>query len=311
MTKKETKMRCPTLKELPPPPPGKTGWPWTEESPQLPETLPNGQPWPQISIITPSYNQAQFIEETIRSVLLQGYPNLEYIIMDGGSKDASVEIIRKYEPWLAYWVSEPDKGQGNAVNQGFKRSNGSILAWNNSDDIYEKGALSLVATCMANQPQTDVVYGNAKVVDENGQKIWELRSVPFTPKAFLYKTVHIAAQCAVFWRRELFFKVEMLNEDLKFAMDFELLVKFIEAGAKFTFLRAFLGSYRAHGGSKTFGTSDQSVSEELKIGQYARIRQRPDYAFWRFLYRVRQMVFLFLQGDMQHMGSRIFTWLQN
>jgi len=121
-------MRCPTLEELPAPPQGKFGWPWTEESPQLPEKQPSGKPWPKISIVTPSYNQADFIEETIRSMLLQGYPNLEYIIIDGGSTDKSVEIIQKYEPWLSYWVSESDRGQTHAVNKGFAMCKGEILA---------------------------------------------------------------------------------------------------------------------------------------------------------------------------------------
>ena len=99
-SEKRAPMRCPTLEELPPPPPGKTGWPWTEESPQLPDRMPDGSPWPRVTIVTPSLNQGTFIEETIRSVLLQGYPDLEYIIIDGGSTDDSVGAIQKYEKWF-------------------------------------------------------------------------------------------------------------------------------------------------------------------------------------------------------------------
>src|ERR1700758_987177 len=119
-------MRCPTLDELPPPPIDKDGWPWTDDSPQLPDATVDGKPWPLLSVITPAYNQGQFIEETIRSVLLQGYPNLEYIIIDGGSKDGTVEVIRKYERWLSYWVTEPDNGQSHAINKGFRRARGEI-----------------------------------------------------------------------------------------------------------------------------------------------------------------------------------------
>src|SRR5438128_8689064 len=99
-------MRCPTVNELPPPPAGKRGWPWNEETTEAPHGIPDDQPWPRLSITTPNYNCGQFLEETIRSILLQGYPDLEYTIIDAGSTDSSLEIIRKYEKWLTYWVSE-------------------------------------------------------------------------------------------------------------------------------------------------------------------------------------------------------------
>src|SRR5262249_53204242 len=127
------------LVDLPRPPRGKTGWPWTMESAPVAERLPNDATWPKISIVTPSYNQGQFIEETIRSVLLQGYPNLQYIVMDGGSKDSTLNILRKYAHAIDFWTSAPDKGQAEAINKGFERANGDILAWLNSDDVYELG----------------------------------------------------------------------------------------------------------------------------------------------------------------------------
>src|SRR5436190_18724174 len=126
-------MRTPRLSEIPPPPPGKTGWPWNEETPP-PEIMPDDRALPRVSIITPSFNQGRFIEETIRSVLLQGYPNLEYIIIDGGSTDDSLEIIRKYDPWITLWVSEKDRGQSHAINKGLSKATGEILCWLNSDD---------------------------------------------------------------------------------------------------------------------------------------------------------------------------------
>lgn len=131
------------LDQLSPPPAGKNGWPWTEETdPSIYERLND---WPKISIVTPSYNQGQFIEETIRSVLLQNYPNLEYIIIDGGSNDNSVQIIKKYEPWITYWVSEKDNGQSHAINKGLNRSNGRIFNWLNSDDFYASRTFFYIA----------------------------------------------------------------------------------------------------------------------------------------------------------------------
>lgn len=130
------RMKALTLNDLPAPPPGKTEWPWTEQSKPLDTRIPDGSQDPCISIVVPSYNYGQYIEETIRSVLLQGYLNLEFIIIDGGSTDQTLNIIKAYEPWLSFWCSEPDKGQTDAINKGFEHCTGDIFAWLNADDAY-------------------------------------------------------------------------------------------------------------------------------------------------------------------------------
>src|SRR5262245_25235628 len=142
-------MRCPALAELPPAPPGKSGWPWTIESSRLPVRRADGSAWPKVTIVTPSFNQGQFIEETIRSILLQGYPDLEYMVIDGGSTDDSVEIIRKYERWLNYWATENDRGQAHAINKAISRATGEIFNWINSDDPLLPSALSTIASAMS------------------------------------------------------------------------------------------------------------------------------------------------------------------
>src|SRR4051812_31313130 len=138
-------MRCPKLESLPPPPSGRRGWPWTECI-ESPATRPDGSTWPRVSVVTPSYNQGQYFEETIRSVLLQGYPDLEYIIVDGGSSDETLDIIKKYEPWLTFWISEKDRGQADAINKGLVRCTGEIFQFINSDDFLDQGSVHAVAS---------------------------------------------------------------------------------------------------------------------------------------------------------------------
>lgn len=244
-------MRCPTLNELPPPPPGKTGWPWTVESAQLPDMMLNEEPWPRVSIVTPSYNQAQFIEETIRSVLLQGYPDLEYIIIDGGSMDGSMEIIRRYEPWLAYWVSEKDSGQSEAINKGFKKATGLIAAWLNSDDIYEPVAIAQVARAFQ-QSKVPVIYGNCYFWDPaDNQKM------PMVPTRLNFEVLlrynrpgHMPPQPGVFFDRGLLAEVSFLDETLHYAMDYDLWMKFAWKHS-FHHLNVFIARYRVHPASKT------------------------------------------------------------
>lgn len=243
-------MRCPTLDQLPPPPSEKTGWPWTEESPWLPDTLPGGRPWPQVSIVTPSYNQAHFLEETIRSVLLQGYPNLEYLVIDGGSIDDSVEIIRKYEPWLAYWVSESDRGQSHAINKGFARTAGEIYAWLNSDDTYEPGAITAAANYLAQHPATGVVFGKAHVIDEASRLKREWHPPPFDLKEIVFLQECYVPQVSVFFRRDPFEQVGGLNEEMYWTMDYDLWFQLGKI-TKVDQITQVMGNYREHDSAKT------------------------------------------------------------
>ncbi len=243
-------MRCPTLSELPPPPPGKTGWPWTEESPQLPDTMPNGRPWPKISIVTPNYNYGKFLEETIRSVLLQGYPNLEYIIIDGGSTDNSVEIIKKYEPWLAYWVSEPDKGQSNAINKGFSKATGDIYAWLNSDDKYLVYTLRTIAEWAQANPDSGAFAGGAQRINEKDQVVFERYPTGLSFEEILNWNHHYLPQASCFFRSTIWIKCGPLDETLHFQMDYDLWLKIAKV-SKFTKIPKILSRDLLHKEAKT------------------------------------------------------------
>jgi glycosyltransferase involved in cell wall biosynthesis len=267
-------MRCPTLTELPPPPPGRTGWPWTEESPQLPDTMPDGNRWPRISIVTPSFNQGQFIEETIRSVLLQGYPDLEYIIIDGASTDNSVDIIKKYERWLTYWVSEKDNGQADAINKGWKRATGDILAWINSDDIYMKDALGSVALVSAAYSHRAFLYGDCYQTDENSEvlNIWEGRHCEYQEFLKCWINNHptrgryFLPQPSTFVTRSILNDVGMLDAGLYYPMDYDLWLRIAKRGYKFHHLPKVLATYRFHRASKG-GTAKDWMTETITVSK--------------------------------------------
>ena len=201
-----------TLEGLPPPPPGRTGWPWTAADPE-----PEDPGRPFISIVTPSYNQGGTIEETIRSVLLQDYPNLEYIIMDGGSDDDSVDIIRRYEPWLSHWVSQRDRGQSHAVNLGWRLARGRYLGWLNSDDLYLPGALARVMEEFEADPTLAVIGGECLYVDESGTTIAVKAARSWDPEDMLVNAK--PAQVSTFYHRRFLDEVGGLDESLHFAMD--------------------------------------------------------------------------------------------
>jgi glycosyltransferase involved in cell wall biosynthesis len=252
-----------TLKDLPSPPSDKSGWPWTEQSKSLSEKIPDGSEWPCISIVTPSYNQGQFLEETIRSVLLQGYPNLEYIIIDGGSTDNSVEIIKKYEQYLSYWVSEPDKGQTDALNKGFRKVTGQLIGWQNSDDYYHSEAFVNAAKASVLFKDFDIIYGSTKYVNENGNFVRDYPVSSFN----IYNLIPHINMCnqSMFFKRKIFDDNNFLDEDYYHCMDLEFFLKLAVKGYKFHFYPDIVGYFRLHNHSKAYKQYDIYARESVSI----------------------------------------------
>jgi glycosyltransferase involved in cell wall biosynthesis len=246
----ETPMPYLAPSELPSPLLVKTGWPWeVTDRPQAIDRPSSSSSWPRMSIVTPSYNQGRFIEETIRSVLLQGYPNLEYIIIDGGSSDDTVEIIRKYEPWLAYWVSEPDHGQSHAINKGFRQATGDILAWLNSDDVYQPGALYAAAATFQQHPQAGLVYGRVAKCDQDSRPLGSGWGQTFD-LAGIFRGANPVAQPSAFFRRAPFDHVGELDESLHFVMDTELWMR-LGLASEVVFVDEILAKFRYYPLSKS------------------------------------------------------------
>lgn len=217
--------------------------------------------FPFVSIVTPSFNQAEFLERTIQSVLSQDYPNLEYIIIDGGSTDGSVEIIRKYENRLAYWVSEKDKGQTNAINKGFNRAKGEIFAWLNSDDIYEPGAIQAAVEALMSDPSLGFVYGDCNFIDSHDRIIGKFDARQTDLKKLQRGYVHIPQQ-AFFFRGELWKKVGPLDESIYFAMDYDLWLRLARI-APFRYIPGKVwADFRLHEDAKTI-TADASCLPEM------------------------------------------------
>ena len=234
-----------TVHDLPPPPVGKTGFPWTVGT-KPPRTQSIAR---KITIVTPSYNQGIYIEETIRSVLLQNYPNLEYIIIDGGSTDETVSIIKKYAPFLHYWVSEKDAGQSNAINKGFRLGSGEIMGWLNSDDLLLPKALYHIEQAFSD-PKVNFVTGFRKIIDEHSNFVRNyIKDIPNDHYLSHYCPI---AQETTYWRREVWENLGELDEQMHSTMDYEYWLRAIKwGGYSFTVIPYYTGCFRDYRNNKS------------------------------------------------------------
>ena len=254
------------------------------------DKMPNGSSWPRISIVTPSYNQEQFIEETIRSVLRQGYPNLEYIIIDGGSTDNSVEIIKKFstEKHLSYWVSEPDDGQYDAINKGFSRATGEIMAWLNSDDMYVPWTFKTVAEIFNKFEFVNWITGTPTTYNINGSMVagrYHIYSRDFIRRGFYGPIGPWIQQESTFWRKSLWEKAGgRMDTSYDYAADFELWQRFSTYDRLYT-VNAVLGGFRKHPNQKTktqMAKYYEEISETLSNKRVKRIKLKLYNRFIRY-----------------------------
>lgn len=266
----------------------KSRWPWRVDD-VLSSDGDLNISWPKISVITPSYNQADYIEATLRSVICQGYPNLEYIVLDGGSADGSPAIIKKYEANLKYWHSKKDLGQADALSTGFAMATGEIQCWVNSDDILLPGALHQIAKLFKKNKRVGFIYGNRIVIDEHGNEIgrhvWPL----FLTRYHWSRGQYLAQECC-FWRSSVYREVGGIDASKFFIMDYDLFyrmwlrTKFLKSGE-------FLGCIRIHGETKN--TKYQQIREaEINQAQLIYGLHQPGFLLLRILNKLDRLQLL-------------------
>jgi glycosyltransferase involved in cell wall biosynthesis len=271
------------LKTLPLPNNTQSGWPWTEETNI--EVYHTRKSWPKITIVTPSYNQDKFLEQTIRAVLLQNYPNLEYIVVDGGSTDRSKQIIEKYAPWISYWQSEKDNGQGHAINLGFSIASGDYYAWINSDDYYSKNVFSeVIKTFLKSKAKFVYGYGLNYYTEK---QTFEL--IKILPSVDFFLKIPNLVQPSSFWNAQIH---KPIWEDLHCAIDFELWLRLVK-GQKRKLIKKALSVANVHELAKTSDTKMKAkwdADEKLMWSEKGH-GAVPHWGKVNFLNRIRKKIY--------------------
>lgn len=224
---------------------------------------------PKISIVTPSFNQAAFIEEALLSVKEQNYPDVEHIVIDGASTDGTVEILRRYAAMPGWghlrWISELDGGQTDALNKGFRRATGDIVGWLNSDDRYRAGCFAAITDEFAERSEADVIYGDYTWMDENGHVKCIRREIEFSPFILSYHRVLYVASVSTFFRRRIFDEGNWLDARFQYAMDYDFFLRLVSKGYRFHHLRSVLADFRWHLQNKSTNASDKQFADHNQI----------------------------------------------
>jgi len=218
---------------------------------------------PKVTIVTPSYNQAQYIERTINSIQMQDYPNIEHIVIDGKSTDGTVEILKKYPKMR--WVSEKDGGHSNAMNKGFRMAKGEIIGWMNSDDTYCEGAVRAAADYFIGHPDVDIIYSRVNVIDENDRKIGEHALLPYN-QFIQINVTNCVPQQGVFFRKKLLSEIGYIDEGLKYVMDYEFWIR-IGQKKKIVLIPGIYSNFRIAKGTKTAEKYDAFFDEILAVNR--------------------------------------------
>jgi glycosyltransferase involved in cell wall biosynthesis len=244
---------------------------------------------PKVSIIMPSYNQGRFLEAAIQSVLAQSYPNIEYILVDGGSTDESVGIINKYQQHFAWSVSEKDNGHADALNKGFSHATGEVLAWLNSDDVYYPNAVAEAVAIMQEHPEVGMVYGDADLIDNSGAAIGQFASRQTDYRRMLRGSVHIP-QATTFFRADIWKQVGPLDLSLFFSFDYDLWVKIAKV-SRLLYVPKRWAQFRIHGDGKTIVNDDRCYPDMLRVLE----REGGGWLSWlRLRYLARKLFYSWL-----------------